>query len=216
MIFVIYLTRGTPIQSWRRVGTPIQSRGGNRFLSKIKFKHKKVLHERKRHTARRIASGGTPSSLDRGGLPPSSPNWGVPPSSPDGGGGLAKSSPNGRVPPFSPDWGVPPCSPDRGGYPIESWGGGVSHIQSQWRVPPCSPEGGTHQSAGLGTPPPKCEQTDTCENSTFPCTSYPGANNSDSYIFDSNFQSYETRWTTCTSGRGLFFSALILWLFQKE
>ena len=29
----------------------------------------------------------------------------------------------------------------------------------------------------MGYPPPKCEQTDTCENSTFPRTSYAGYNN---------------------------------------
>ena len=93
-----------------------------------------------------------------------------------------------------------------GGIPIQfPWGGGTPgyHLQlarwgtpcqlegvppiSQTGVSPCQLDGILQfPSAGWGPPvgrmgyhppPPKCEQTDTCENSTFPGTPYVGGNN---------------------------------------
>ena len=125
------------------------------------FENKKVLlRERKRHTARRVASpryaalvGGVP-------LPGGYPCWGVScwevlllGGTPARGGGTpTRGYPLlGEVPPIQSWEGVPPIS--WMGYPhIQTWEGGIP-------------------------PPPRCEQTDTCENSTFPRTTYMGGNN---------------------------------------
>ena len=100
-----------------------------------------------------------------------------------------------RVPPGVPPtftWdGVPPIS--WMGYPSHLDWDGVPHLDLGWEHPPPRPGMGYPPSAGWGTPtwtgdrgtppvvvwmghPPKCEQTDTCENSTFPRTSYAGGN----------------------------------------
>ena len=79
---------------------------------------------------------------------------------------------------LSPDEGGEggtPSSPGEGWYSIQSWMRGVPHPVlyggTPWDVVPPSWtwEGGT-------PPPRRCEQTDTCENSTFPRTTYPGGN----------------------------------------
>ena len=101
--------------------------------------------------------------------------------------------------PSSPGWGTP--HPRSGwGYPIKSWTGGTPGYPQPrlWMGYPLSAEWGTPLPEHLGWdsplpgpgmgyylpiswmvyPPPswKCEQRDTCENSTFPRTSYAGDN----------------------------------------
>ena len=108
------------------------------------FDNKKVLLcERKRHTARRVAStccaglvGGGRRGTPWRGVPPAggTPWWGVPPA--------RGSTPAGGVPLL----GYPPVSwmgypPPGKGYP-PSAGWGTPHL---WRVPPC---------LGRGYPPP--------------------------------------------------------------
>ena len=133
-----------------------------------------LLRERKRHTARHVASahyadllggysvqswtGGTPSFLM--GVPPIS--W----------MGFLPSRPGMGYPPIS--WmgyphltwdGVPSPKSRRMGYP-QSAG---------WGTPPSSSGMGTpHQLDGV--PPPKVEQTHTCENITSHRTTYAGGN----------------------------------------
>ena len=96
----------------------------------------------------------------------------------------------GRSTPFSPGLGVTgyPIQPWKGagvypsspgqGYPIQSWiGCAPAHPDLGW-VPsiwtwngvPFTPFG------WMGYSPLKCEQAGTCENSTFPRTSYTGGN----------------------------------------
>ena len=140
------------------------------------IKEKKVLlRERKRHTARRVASA---RYVDL------SPDRGVPYPA-DGGGGY----------PSSPGLGVP--HPVLGGTPFQVWTGGTPHPDLGWRYPP-SPlqqdgvppsqvwDGGTPdlsrpgmgsvppppiERMGYSPPSPKCEQT---ENITFPLPSDAG------------------------------------------
>ena len=131
------------------------------------MKDKKIfLCKHKRHTTRHVASTLYAALCPRWGYPPSSPDRGVPPSSSDGG---TPSSPNG-VPPSSPI-GVPP-----------SWSG--------WGTPvgihPIRKDGGTPHWKGWGTPVWDCDlmgypphvnrHTDSCQNITFPHTSYAGSN----------------------------------------
>ena len=62
-------------------------------------------------------------------------------------------------------WGIPPQ--------LAVWG--TPHLDLGWGTPPPSgPRMGFPTSAGWVPPLPKCEQTDTCENSTFPRTSCAG------------------------------------------
>ena len=110
--------------------------------------NKKVLvRERKRHTARWVASARSAFlSPDGGG--------GTPIQSWLGGGGLPPSSPDDRgVPPSSPDMGVPPSSRD-GGYAHPITIGGYP-IQSRPPPPPVSWMGVPTLSAGWGYPPPR-------------------------------------------------------------
>ena len=143
-----------------------------------------LLRERKRHTAAAA-------------VPPSSPNGGggsggTPHSSPDGWGGGTPYIPNGGVPvPHLPDGGTPPTSVSQMGVhcvsqmvypPSARWGTalplvsqvGVAPIISQMRYL-LSARWGASPIGWMGVPPsPKCEQTDTCENSTFPIPSEYG------------------------------------------
>ena len=116
-----------------------------------------------------------------GPLPPSTPGWDTP---------LGWGTPNhhqnlARVP---PGMGYPPPSrPGLGTHPTPDLGWGTPPPQTcDGDTPPNHPDldgapptpdlrWGTNQPSrpGRGTPvPPKCEQTDTCENRTFPRTSY--------------------------------------------
>ena len=118
-------------------------------FSNIVLKKKVLLRECKRHTAHRVASAWVGIYLCRGYLP-----WDTPIMTWLGDTFLA-------VPPRLLTWpgegvtylGVfpPPCPDLAGGY--LPWMGG-NYLG--WGVPT------------LGYPFPQCEQTDTCENSTFP------------------------------------------------
>ena len=111
---------------------------------------KVLLHERKRHIAAppcsKCSGGGVPTLV--GGT-----YLGVPLPHPDLAEGEGVPTLDGEYLPWGPPphlpWGTPPPCPD-----LDS-GEGV----------PILDQGGTY----LGVPlPPGCEQTDTCENSTFP------------------------------------------------
>ena len=97
---------------------------------------KVFLRERKRHTARCVASARS-TALSPGGYPHPVPTR----------GGGTPSCPNGGYPP-------PPVGQM-----------GVPHTPVSWMgvPPPGQPDG--------DPPSLKCEQTDTCENSTFPIPS---------------------------------------------
>ena len=154
---------------------------GPRYLSKKYFNKKVLLRDRKRHTARRVASTRSAVLVGR--------RWGYP-------------SPilNGKVSQSCPGWG--------GGYPILTWTGGMAVLswlggtpvlslmdgapvlgspkpglgypQARTRVPPPAWNWGTPRqrsgtrdlgkNLGMGYPPPspQCEQTDTYENIIFP------------------------------------------------
>ena len=86
---------------------------------------KVLLRERKRHTARRVASTHCAALC------------------PGGGGGLP---PTGRM--------------------VAGVGAGGNLLQPEMGAPTCQ--------LGWGYPPSGCEQTDTCENSTFPIPSECG------------------------------------------
>ena len=127
---------------------------------------KVLLRERKRHTTSCVASARHVAL------------------SPDGGGGgyPLQSWTEGDTP-FSLGWGVlhpvlgrgyphPDLEPDLDGRylrvpPVQTWDGVPPHSDMGWGTP-CL-------DMGMGYPPPQV-WTDTCENSTFPHTSYAGGN----------------------------------------
>ena len=113
---------------------------------------KVLLRERKRHTARRVAS--TRYAVGGGGVPTL-------------GGGRVSTFPGGG--------GVPTLGrgylPSRGGPTFLAKVGTPLSRPGKVGTPPPTQK--------VGTPPPRCGQTDTCENSTFPRTTYAGSNNFD-------------------------------------
>ena len=130
-----------------------------------------LLHERKRHTARHVASA---CFADGGGYPIQS--WmGVPHPVLDGEGGtqsLGWGTPSrlGQgVPHPVLDWGVPPIQTwdgvhpvSRMGYPIQTWTGGTRSSLG-WGIPhPVLDQGGTPSSLGPGgVPHPVLDQEGT-------------------------------------------------------
>ena len=72
------------------------------------------------------------------------------------------------TPPPRPGMGYPLCWLD-GVPPAWAW----DRVSPTWDRVPLPPGPGTGY-----LPTPKCEQTDTCENTTFPRTSYAGGNKS--------------------------------------
>ena len=142
---------------------------------KVIYQYKKVLlRERKRYTARRIASACYAAlSPDQGGYP---------------------NQLMGRGYSIQSWTGGTPFSPGQGGYPTQSWTGGYPSVTSPIKkdevssmgypsvqtwdgVPPWSRRMGhpPHQLDGV-PPPSKVEQTDTCENITSSRTTYAGGN----------------------------------------
>ena len=67
-------------------------------------------------------------------------------------------------------WGVPP-SWEGWGYTNPHWEGWGYLPSARMGYPPVGKDGGTPPVSWMGVPSPKCEQTDTCENSTFPIPS---------------------------------------------
>ena len=135
----------TPIQSWWGGGYP--------------------------HSGLNGVTGVPPSSLDRGVYPYPVPMGGYPRGTLSAGWGTLPFGQMGY--PLSAGWGYPigqmwyypPHRPD--GYPLlAKWGYPLP--PAGWATPL------PHQPNGIPRPPPKCGQTDTCENSTFPRTSYTG------------------------------------------
>ena len=119
---------------------------GNRLhifiIRKSQCNRKVLLRERKRHTARRVASLG--------------------------GGGGTPTWPRG----YLPQLGVPTLA----GVTYLSWGRGTYLGQGAHTLAGgYLHQGGTH--LGWDGVPPGCEQTDACENSTFPHPSDAGGNN---------------------------------------
>ena len=137
--------------------------------------NKKVLpRERKRHTARRIASacyaalsnggGGVPHPVMVGGT------WGTPPSRPDQGGTPSNHGTLGYlgVPPVQTWDGVPPTQ-TWDGVPPYTWNGVPLYPDLGWGTPHPELGWGTHPSRpGWGTPPPEVWTDKQTENSTFP------------------------------------------------
>ena len=76
-----------------------------------------------------------------------------------------------RVPPPG-KIGTPP--------PIQTWEEVPPHPEG--RYPPPHPDPGPPRHLDGVPPPHRCEQTDTCENSTFPRTTYAGGNQSELHI----------------------------------
>ena len=131
--------KDTQLQDWRQ-----------NFATQYPLNKKVFLRERKRHTDRSVSS--TPSvtrdgvlPLPRQGIPPAGvPPWqGYPPARSDGGG---------WVPPGQAQRGVPEVGYPRQGYP----------------PPPAGPSWGTPLPGPGQSIPPRCGQTDTCQNITFP------------------------------------------------
>ena len=137
-----------------------------------------MLRERKRHTARRVASARYPALSHGGGVPHPDLAGGMldtPHVIPDLAGGgtwvphTIQTWPRGTLgtsPPSRPDWGVPPPSrPGWGTRPLSAgWGAptipdlaGVPPppIQTWDGVPPISWMGYPHPDLGLDTPPTK-------------------------------------------------------------
>ena len=173
------------------------------FYEKQVQDKKVLLRERKRHTARRVASACYAALYpDGGGGPHPGPQArsrcrGIHPRSK----GAGEANPSqvwiGGYPIPGTDEGysipgqdggtpIPPPGPGMG-YPHTDLGYDTSpHLDLGWSTPPQSAEWGTSQlDLGWGTPhlvarwgtPPKCGQTDTCENSTFPRASYADGKN---------------------------------------
>ena len=127
---------------------------------------KVLLHERKRHTARCVASALSAALSPEGerGTPIQSQR-GVPPSSPDGGGT-----------PIQSRWGYPHLVPTRGGYPgspSARWS--ILPLSGWMGITPPPPTSSGRMGVPDGVPlPHRCEQT---ENITFPYPSDAGGNN---------------------------------------
>ena len=133
-------------------------------LLKVPRNKKVLLRERKRHTARQVASARY-TALSNGGCTP-----GTPPHHPD----LARVTPPSTI----HTWlGYPPH------HPIHTWPGYPPTIQTLLGYPPphhkdlgwCTPL----PSSGMGYSPVSVDRhTVSCQNITFPGTSYVGGNES--------------------------------------
>ena len=159
----------------------IQSRISKPQISQSKINKTVLLHERKRHIARRVANthsavlsregGGVPQSSGGGGVPQSCPGVGVPQSWAGRGipvlSWLFQSSHvlswgGGDPSDWSqvPSWGS--TSVPGGGYLSPRKGPGTSHWGTPWKGHGTS---GSIMGWRWGTPPPGCGETHTCENS---------------------------------------------------